>query len=264
MGILGGLDLGHGSQAKLIRTNFLCTTISAECTSQALANFLTLANNRLPKLVKCDYITVVNAPGGVSLTIPSGHRAFSTEQGVVAMGLSAAFSGATTHPHAHNTNMALMGPSVASLAVKSAAPAHADSFSDVQTKSNGKILALTGLAAIKLSAVASTDSFGGFTEIDLNAGTNDETQLDFSNAATLVKQLSEGNLSSADLSKPLDSIRSGGISTTDFTVAGLNDGFVAEGNRSGLTPTTFTTLGADIDSKVFGILSVTALVRDAE
>ena len=263
MGILGGLDLGHGSQAKLIRTNFLCTTISAECTSQALANFLTLANNRLPKLVKCDYITVLNSGGGVSLTIPSGNRAFSTEHGVVAMGFSAATAGAA-NTHAHETNMALMGPSVASLAVKSAAPAHADSFSDVQTKSNGKILALTGLAAIKLSAVASTDSFGGFTEIDLNAGTNDETQLDFSNAATLVKQLSEGNLSSADLSKPLSSIRSGGISTTDFTVAGLNDGFVAEGNRSGLTPTTFTTLGADIDSKVFGILSVTALVRDAE
>lgn len=263
MGILGGLDLGHGSQAKLIRTNFLCTTISGECTSQALANFLTLANNRLPKLVKCDYITVVNSGGGVSLTIPSGNRAFSTEHGVVAMGFQSTTAGAA-NTHAHETNMALMGPSVASLAVKSAAPAHADSFSDVQTKSNGKILALTGLAAIKLSAVASTDSFGGFTEIDLIAGLNDETQLDFSNAATLVKQLSEGNLSSADLSKPLSSIRSGGISSTDFTVAGLNDGFVAEGNRSGLTPTTFTTLGADIDSKVFGILSVTALVRDAE
>ena len=263
MGILGGLDLGHGSQAKLIRTNFLCTTISGECTSQALANFLTLANNRLPKLVKCDYITVLNSGGGVSLTIPSGNRAFSTEHGVVAMGFQSATAGAA-NPHAHSTNMALMGPSVASLAVKSAAPAHADSFSDVQTKSNGKILALTGLAAIKLTVSASTDSFGSFTEIDLNAGLNDETQLDFSNAATLVKQLSEGNLSSADLSKPLSSIRSGGISTTDFTIAGLNDGFVAEGNRSGLTPTTFTTLGADIDSKVFGILSVTALVRDAE
>lgn len=260
MGIIGGLDLGHGSPVKLIRTNFLCTTISGECTSQALSNFLELVNNRLPKILQCDYITVLNSGGGVSLTIPTGNRAFTTEHGVVAMGFQSGTAGAA-NTHAHETNMALMGPSISSLAVKSTAPSHASSHTDVQSKSNGHIIALTGLSAIKFTTNAAGDNFDTESGLDLPGGVNDESQLDFCNAAILANQLTTG-ADVADLSKPLSSIRSGGVSSVDYTIAGLNDGFVAEGNREGLTPTTFTTLGADIDNKVMSILSVTALVRN--
>ena len=266
MGIIGGMDLGHGSPVRLIRTNFLCTTISGECTSQALSNFLTLVNNRLPKILQCDYITVLNSGGGVSLTIPTGNRAFTTEHSVVAMGFQSGTAGAA-NTHAHETNMALMGPSISSLAVKSSAPSHANSHTDVQTKANGHIIALTGLSAIKFTTNAAGDNFDTESGLALDAGGStaygsDESQLNFSNAAILANQLTAG-ADVADLSKPLTSIRSV-VSTIDYTIAGLNDGFVAEGNRSGLTPTTFTTLGADIDNKILSILSVTALVKNTQ
>ena len=261
MGILGGMNLGHGSPVKLIRTNFLCTTISGACTSQALSNFLTLVNNRLPQILQCDYITVLNSGGGVSLTIPSGNRAFTTEHGVVAMGFQSGTAGAA-NTHAHENNMALMGPSISSLAVKSTAPSHANSHTDVQSKSNGHIIALTGLSAIKMTINAAGDNFDNESGVDLPGGTLDESQLDFCNAAILANQLTTG-ADVADLSRPLSSIRSGGgVSNIDYTIAGLNDGFVAEGNREGLTPTTFTSLGADVDNKIMSILSVTALVRN--
>ena len=265
MGIIGGMDLGHGSPVRLIRTNFLCTQISGECTSQALSNFLELVNNRLPKILQCDYITVLNSPGGVSLTIPTGNRAFTTEHGVVAMGFQSGTAGAA-NTHAHETNMALMGPSISSLAVKSSAPSHANSHTAVQTKANGHIIALTGLSAITFTTNAAGDNFDSESGLSLDAGLNtvygsDESQLNFSNAAILANQLTAG-ADVADLSKPLTSIRSSGVSSIDYTIAGLNDGFVAEGNRSDLTPTTFTTLGAGIDNKTLAILSVTALVRN--
>ena len=59
-------------------------------------------------------------------------------------------------------------------------------------------------------------------------------------------------------------IRSKGVSDVDYSTAALNSEFVAEGNTGGLTPTTFTTLDSLVHNKNYVILSVTALVRDAQ
>jgi hypothetical protein len=262
MGILGGLDLGHGSQLKLIRTNFLCTemTSTGANTSQALANFLTLANNRLPKLLKCDYILVVDSDSEVFPSIPTGQVAKTSQHSNVAFG----FASASLPDHARDTNIALMGPSTASLAVKSAAGTHANSFTDVQSKASGKVLAVTSISAFKTSA-SNADAFFGTSSVEFEGGVNDEAHLDFINSTLLSRQLNGATGSvSIDLSKPIADIRSEGVSDVDYSATALNSGFVAEGNTGGLTPTTFTTLDSLVHNKSYVILSVTALVRDAQ
>jgi len=262
MGILGGLDLGHGSQLKLIRTNFLCTemTNTGANKSQALANFLTLANNRLPKLLKCDYILVVDSATEVFPSVPTGQVARTSEHSNVGF----AFASASLPDHARDTNIALMGPSTASLAVKSAAGTHANSFTDVQSKASGKVLAVTSISAFKTSA-SNTDVFAGTNSVEFEGGVNDEAHLDFINSTLLARQLNGATGSvSIDLSKPIADIRSEGVSQVDYSATALNSGFVAEGNADGLAPTTFTTLDSLVNNKSYVILSVTALVRDAQ
>ena len=262
MGILGGLDLGHGSQLKLIRTNFLCTemTSTGANKSQALANFLTLANNRLPKLLKCDYILVVDSAAEVFPFVPTGQNQRTSEHSNVAFG----FASASLPDHARDTNIALMGPSVSSLAVNSNAPSHANSFTDVQSKASGKVLAVTSISAFQTSAL-NTDIFSGVSGVDFEGGVNDEAHLDFINSNLLARQLNGATGSvSIDLSKPIADIRSKGVSDVDYSATALISGFVAEGNTGGLTPTTFTTLDSLVHNKSYVILSVTALVRDVQ
>ena len=263
MGILGGLDLGHGSQLKLIRTNFLCTemTSTGANTSQALANFLTLANNRLPKLLKCDYILVVDSDSEVFPSVSTGQVAKTAKHSNVAFG----FASASLPDHARDTNIALMGPSTASLAIKSAAGTHANSFTDVQSKASGKVLAVTSISAFQTSPNNTADTFTGTSGVEFEGGVNDEAHLDFINSNLLARQLNGATGSvSIDLSKPMADIRSKGVSDVDYSTAALNSEFVAEGNTGGLTPTTFTTLDSLVHNKNYVILSVTALVRDAQ
>lgn len=262
MGILGGLDLGHGSQLKLIRTNFLCTemTSTGVNTSQALANLLTLANNRLSKPLKCDYILVVDSDSEVFPSVSTGQVAKTAKHSNVAFG----FASASLPDHARDTNIALMGPSTASLAVKSAAGTHANSFTDVQSKASGKVLAVTSISAFQTSA-SNTDVFSGVSGVEFEGGVNDEAHLDFINSNLLARQLNGATGSvSIDLSKPIADIRSKGVSDVDYSATALNSGFVAEGNTGGLTPTTFTTLDSLVHNKTYVILSVTALVRDVQ
>ena len=240
MGILGGMNLGHGSPVKVIRTNFLCTTISGACTSQALSNFLTLVNNRLPQILQCDYITtVLNSVGGFNYLFPVVIERSLQEHGVVAMGFQSGAVGQLTRMHMKITWHS-WDQVHSRLAVKSTAPSHTNSHTDVQAKSNGHIIALTGLSAIKMTINAAGDNFDNESGVDLPGGTLDESQLDFN--AILANQLTTG-ADVADLSRPLSSIRSGGgVSNIDHTIAGLNDGFNVLREIEGLTPTTFTSL----------------------
>lgn len=249
MGIIAGFDLGNGSQTKLIRTNFLVTNLSGAADSQALSNMLNLANNRLPTMMKCDYIYV----GIGTVNVPTGAPANSTEHSNVALS-------------ANQNNIALMGPSTASLAARAGIGSHGGEggvANSVQIKASGKVIMLTGIGVVKIQASAATDNFDVFSAVELPGQTLDESQLDEANGLLLVKQLTTGASATVDLQRPLFAARNG-ISNVNYHSSELAAGsFVPEGNREGTPPTTFTSLGADIDNKFFGILSVTALVETA-
>lgn len=247
MGIIAGLDLGNGPQTRLIRTNFLITALASASDSQALANFLSLANNRLPKMMKCDYIIARSG----TMNVPTGAPANTSEHTNVGLGVNVA-------------NMALMGPSTASLATRAGIGSHGGNGGVFSAVQSGKVIMLTGLGAVKIQASASLDRFDVFSTIELSGQTNDEAQLDFCNSALLVKQLNGGGSANVDLSRPINNsiASSAATSSVDYHSSELIAGsFVPEGNQAGTTPTTFTSLGAVIDDKFFAILSVTALVE---
>lgn len=253
MGIIAGLDLGNGPKTKLIRTNFLITQVSGSSDSQALANMLSLVNNRLPKLMKCDYIMSRNN----NINVPNGAPANSTEHTNVALGVNAG-------------NLALMGPSSASLAIRTTLGVGSTRQGAINEVQSGKVIMLTGLGAVKIQASASLDRFDVYSTIELTGQTNDEAQLDTCNSLLLAKQVisgqagaGAGSSASVNLSIPINNSMSGfdAPSSIDYTDAALTTNFIPEGNQAGTTPTTFTSLGAVIDDKFFGILSVTALVE---
>ena len=270
MGILGGMDLGHGSQLKLIRTNYLCVSSSSNNnTSQAYSNMLQLANDRLPKSLKCDYILVA---AGVSspIAVPTGNRPQTVEHTTVAYA-----TGQTSEGFRHGANVAIIGPSAQSLAARSSAGTYADSVADVQGKSSGKVLSLTGVSAFPLRVIASTDSLSAIGSLSLDAGLDNSYVLDIMNSQLLVKQMQEGSAglgtssaSSIDLQEVIGEI-SGSIDSYDYNNDLLDENFVPAGSTTG-TPSTFTSIdegktgSQSIDLKRFVLLSVTAIVRDAQ
>ncbi len=253
MAIIGGMDLGYGSQTKLIRTNFLCTKMTADSSAQALSNMLTLVNRRLPTNMQCDYIVtefsnqVITpndlAPGGqeFSVIVQYGRRA----------------------------TVALMGPSFDALAARqgiatAAGDGGAPSFS--ANKVTGHIHMITSLNACKITADSAGDNFDGFAAIVLGPPTSNDAHMVEDANSKLLDKLMEGagSVGVADLSEPLEVINGAGLSTVDYTDAALTTDFIPEGNAAGVTPTTFTSLDSIINNKVFAILSVTAITQTAQ
>lgn len=269
MGILGGMDLGHGSQLKLIRTNFLCVRPNDNNNkSQQFSNMLQLINDRLPKALKCDYIMLAHGPNifntQAPIDVPTGNRPQTVEHSTVTYGY-----GSNSEGFFHGANVSIMGPSAQSLAARSDAGTYADSVNDVQGKSSGKVLGLTGISAFPLRIIASTDSLSAIGSIALDAGVDNSYVLDIMNSNMLVKQMQEGSAApSIDLREAIGEII-GSLDAYDFRQDRLNENFVPAGSTTG-TPTTLTSLdegttGAQsIDLKRFVILSVTAIVRDAQ
>ncbi len=269
MGILGGMDLGHGSQLKLIRTNFLCVRASTNNnTSQAYSNMLQLINDRLPKSLKCDYILLVGGPSIFNqlapITVPTGNRPQTVEHTTVAYGY-----GLTAEGFLHGANVSIMGPSAQSLAARSNAGTYADSIADVQGKTSGKVLSLTGISAFPLRIIASTDSLSTIGSVQLDAGQDNSYVLDIMNSQLLVKQMQKGSAApSIDLQEAINEI-TGSADQYDFNNDLLDENFVPAGSTTG-TPSTLKSIdegktgSQSIDLKRFVLLSVSAIVRDAQ
>lgn len=257
MAIIGGMDAGYGSQTKLIRTNFLCAKMAGDSSSQALSNMLTLVNRRLPTNMQCDYVVTEFAQ---NINVPTGNASGSTEHSVIAR-------------YGRRGNMSLMGPSTDSLANRAGIGAHAGeggSFGVVQKKTAGVVHMVTSVNACRITAHAAGDNFDTFSSVVLNPPTTNDAHIVEDINSKLLDTMMEGfhgtgSLTSTmiNLTAPLEDI-DGLLSTVDYTDAALTTNFIPEGNTAGLSPTTFTSLGAIIDNKVFAILSVTALIQTAQ
>ena len=257
MAIIGGMDAGYGSQTKLIRTNFLCAKMAGDSSSQALSNMLTLVNRRLPTNMQCDYVVTEFAQ---NINVPTGNANGSTEHSVIAT-------------YGRRGNMSLMGPSSDSLANRAGIGAHAGeggSFGFVHKKTAGVVHMVTSVNACRITAHAAGDNFDTFSSVVLNPPTTNDAHIVEDINSKLLDTMMEGfhgtgSLTSTmiNLTAPLEDI-DGLLSTVDYTDAALTTNFIPEGNTAGLSPTTFTSLGAIIDNKVFAILSVTALIQTAQ
>lgn len=246
MAIIGGMDTGFGSQTKLIRTNFLVTRSTEQGLdanhNTGLSNFLTLANNRLPDNLQCDYIFVASSD--------SNSGEFITSPAI------ATFE--------NRDKVSLMGPSTNSLAKASGLEGHANTSIKLGEKSNGIMHQVVSIGAVKVTADGASNTFDTVATVVLNpVGSNNIPMLDVINGELIKDQFqpTSNATSTVNLANAIEDVDSE-ASTMQYTRPVFTSMFRPEGNAAGLTPTTFN--HPMINNKVFVILSVTALIQTAQ
>ena len=246
MTTLAGMDLGYGSQVKIVQTNFLVAAYDTNGTAQAYANFLHLYNRTISpdSGAKADYI--IPSTGAAADSPTSG-----TDPVVADVDASTGTNG-LVH---------LIGPSRSHLAQQSDLAAHQNSAADIGLSANGKVLAV--LSVIATPYQTGTD-FTGLTVTETLAGTS--THTDNVNANLLVDSLG-GPVSHIDISSALadlhTALAAASAATLDFTDADLNANFVMKGNAAGTDETTLADITAPA-ADTTGLISVVALVRTAQ
>jgi len=243
MTTLAGMDLGYGSQVKLVRTNFLFVEVAAAGTAQSLANVMHIYNRIQGEgsLLKADYIVqlVANAE-----TAPTN----GTTDPVVAN-----LAASMLHP--------LVGPSQSHLATASGDGITAGiNDSAARVGNAASILAVLSTGHIRYEGV-------GFTtpvKVELLAATVDHAEA--LNSDLLADSVG-GPVFTVDLTLLAGEASSAAVldttGTLDLAAAALNAGFVMKGNAAGTAETTL----ADLTSppvKTSSLVSITALVRTGQ
>ena len=248
MATVAGMDLGFGSQVKVVTTNYLVVNAAASPTDLAVSRFLQIVNNSLSqgatttdlriKGVTFDYILCDgNAP---TITSPSIIDA----------------TGTTTVP--------LMGPSPAVLGGQADLAGHQNSAADIGASANGIILAVLSASAGVLTTDESSSLFDTFTAVNMAGLTDDASVNSHLQAELLAAQLTGTSLSTIDVTDVLAEVAGETLTAITLTsgVANLNASYVAAGNAAGDTATTLADVTAD--NNKLGVISITALVRTAQ
>lgn len=243
MTTLAGMDLGYGSQVKLVRTNFLFVEVAAAGTAQSLANVMHIYNRIQGEgsLLKADYIVqlVANAE-----TAPTS----GTTDPVVAN-----LAASMLHP--------LVGPSQSHLATASGLTTDvSDTAARVGGPAGGSILAVLSTGLIRFEGTG----FATPVKVELLAATVDHAEA--LNSDLLADSVG-GPVFTVDMTLLAGEASSAGVldttGTLDLDNASLNAGFVMKGNAAGTAETTvadFTTPPV----KTSALVSIVALVRTAQ
>lgn len=248
MTTIAGMDLGYGSQVKVVRSNYLVLghIADASSTAQAHANVLEMYNNVQTaagaKDLIADYIIGVNDNGtsaGAEVDPTSG-----TNPRVI--------HGETL------TNIPVLGPVDDVLADSSLTdlPAAADTAAEI---SRGyKILAVLSVGVMDFGA-----NFVAGAAIDLLGGTGGLTQLMQSNL--MVSQVG-GNADVLNFTEVMGDITGAGVlngvATLDLSDAAFNGSYVSAGNAAGTAATSFGSSGATaVVADTCGLISVVSLVQ---
>jgi hypothetical protein len=247
MATLAGMDLGYGSQVKVVTTNFLVAAYGTNGTAQAYANLLHLYNATVGpnSAALCDYI------------IPStGAAADSPTSGTSPVVADCDASTGT------NGLVHLIGPSRSHLSQVSGDGIVAtvnDTAANLGLSANGKVLAV--LAAFASPFQTGTD-FSGLTVLESLAGTS--THTDLLNAELQIDALSS-SVPYVDITSLLTDLHTalGGTPSLNLGEAALTTSFVMGGNAAGTTATVLGDITAP-GTDTTGIISVTALVRTAQ
>ena len=248
MSIVAGMDLGYGSQVKVVTSNYLIVNAAANPTDTGAVNFLALVNQQLvtgssdtdarQKAFQFDYIMCDgNAPA--TITSPSVIDATAGTINVPVHGPSSSVLGGGS-TESHSTDAAAIGRSA-----------------------NGTILAILSASAGKMTQDETSSSFDAFATVNLAGLADDASVASHLQGELLAAQLTGSSLSTIDVADIVAEFTAGdALSAVDLSVAGLNADFVAKGNAAGTTGTTLAAVTADDD--VHGVMSITALVRTAQ
>ena len=246
MSIVAGMDLGYGSQVKVVTSNYLIVNVGSNPTDAGAVNFLQLANDALAtgttntdgrqKAFQFDYIMCdTNAP---TITSPSVIDA----------------TGTTTVP--------LHGPGAAVLGGGSS-EAHSTDATAIGRSANGIILAILAASAgtVLTNETATLSTLDTAAVVNMAGLTDDASVLSHLQGELLQAQITGTSLSTLDVTDVLTEVAAESLTSIDLSVAGVNADFVAKGNAAGTTPTTLGTVTAD--GNKLGVMSITALVRTA-
>lgn len=263
MPTIAGMDLGYGSQIRLVKTNFLLVNAdnAKNGTAQAHANLLDLYNNQVKKKARgnsgavADYIITCADNGGGSATLTA--PASGTDPRVVDVSSS--------------TLVHLMGPSRNFLAGQADLSAHQDEAAHIGTSANGKVLAVLGVGMMSFTGT----TFTAGVAIDLLGGTagapalmNGELLADIlgTTADTAGSEVHAGAVPFVDIANLTTDMLASltGDPTLDLTNTAFTTDYVKAGNAAGnaasdiddLDATAATTVVAD----TAGIIQVIALV----
>ena len=249
MATIAGMDLGFGSQVKIVRSNYLVLGHIADSssTAQAHANVLEMYNNvqRVAGAqdLLADYVIGVNDNGtaaGAEVDPTSG-----TDPRVI--------HGATSL-----TNIPVMGPVDEVLADSSLTglPDAADTVAEVRR--GYKILSVLSVGVMDFGA-----NFVAGAAIDLLGGTGGLTQLMQSNL--MVSQVG-GNAETLNFTEVMGDVTGAGVlngvATLNLSNAAFNANFVLPGNATGATATSFGSSGATaVVADTCALISVVSLTR---
>ena len=247
MSIVAGMDLGYGSQVKVVTSNYLIVNAGSNPTDAGAVNLMQLVNQQLvtgssktdsrQKAFQFDYVMCDgNAPA--TITSPSVIDA----------------TGTTTVP--------LMGPSPSVLGGQADLAGHQNSASDIGRSANGTILAILSATGGILVQDETSSAFDAFTAVNMAGLTDDASVLSHLQAELTAAQMTGSSLSTIDVTDVLAEIAGETLDAIDLSVAALNADFVAKGNATDAATTTLAAVTADDDK--LGVMSITALVRTAQ
>ena len=277
MTTIAGMDLGYGSQVKIVRTNFLLVNAVEDKagTAAQYANLLSLYNQHVKEqaggnsILTCDYIIPAMDNGSSAGSGLCGLTSVSSGTDPVVADLSA------------STLVHLMGPSRNALAQQADLEAHQDEAAHIGTSANGKVLAVLSTGLMSHTG----ETFTGGVAIDLLGGTAGATALmngelladaTGTTASTAGSEVSAGMVPFVDIGNLTTDATASltGTPTLDFTASGmvsaLGSGFVAKGNATEAAHTSITTLAAlgsevgDFTGDSTAIISIVALMRTAQ
>ena len=252
MAIVGGMDLGYGSQVKICTTDYLVVNAASNPTNTSAKNFLAIVNSSLgkgatttatrQKMTKFDYIILDGnaAVGGASdKTVIDGNGAA--------------------------VNVPLMGPSPGSLHAQADLEAHANSAAAIGDSANGIILAILSANAGTMTIDAASNTIDASANVEL-AGLNATDASVYSHVAGVfdAQRILGNTLHTVDVGDIVAELAGASLTSISLTsgVAALNASFVPEGNTAGTTATLLSDVTSD--NNVLGYVTITALVRTAQ
>lgn len=235
MATIAGMDLGYGSQVKVVRTNYLVLRDDSGATVDGCKNALTLFQGALSgTILQPEYVTAT-----ADITT-------STDPTVL---LSAM------------TSCPVVGPQPGALHQASGIPTDGTvNAAYIGNTSNGEILTILSANFALITTVG--DTYATFADTsdwtiapqtgDGIGSLTDDGFADHLNAEILnINANNQGLISLADILTDIGTMGA----QADLSVAGLNADFVAPGNASGSTP---SAIGAGQNA---AIISVVALVK---
>ena len=249
MSIVAGMDLGYGSQVKVVTTNYLVVNVDSNPPDAGAANFLQLANDALVS--------------GTTKT-DGRQKAFMFDYILCDGNVPTITSPTVIDATAGTINVPVHGPSTAILGGGSS-ESHSTDATAIGRSANGVILAVLSAAAgtVLTNETATESTLDTAAVVNLAGLTDDASVASHLQGELLKAQLTGASLSTIDVADIVAEFTGGdALTAIDLSVAGVNADFVGKGNAAGTTATTLGTVTTD--GQKLGVISITALIRTAQ